>query len=110
MRGDGRLYREQGSRFWWMAYYVHGRYVRQSTEETDENKARKILRKRIAAVLHGDVIPDESGHRPPSMLKRYHIIALNDLRRAAERGSAYESERAAGTIVTFPGTRRERAE
>jgi integrase len=42
-----------------MAYYVHGRYVRQSTEETDEQKARRVLRKRIAAVLQGDLIPDE---------------------------------------------------
>ena len=29
-----------------------------------------------------------SGHRTPPMLKRYHIIALDDLRRAVERGSA----------------------
>jgi len=33
-----------------------------------------------------------SGHRTPSMLRRYHIIALDDLRRAAERGSAYERD------------------
>src|SRR6185436_2189671 len=59
MRGDGRLDREPGSRFWWMAYYVHGRYVRQSTEETDEQKARRVLRKHIAAVLHGDVVANE---------------------------------------------------
>jgi integrase len=59
MRGDGRLYREPGSRYWWAAYYVHGRYVRQSTGETDEKKARRVLRARIAAVLHGDVLPDE---------------------------------------------------
>ena len=44
------------------------------------------------------------------MLKRYHIIALDDLRRAAERGSAYESDREAGTVVVLPGMRRERAE
>jgi hypothetical protein len=51
-----------------------------------------------------------SGHRTDSMLKRYHIIALDDLRRAAERGSAYECDREAGTVVTLPTTRRERAE
>jgi hypothetical protein len=43
-------------------------------------------------------------------LKHYHIIALGDLRRAAERGSADESDREEGTVVTFPGMRRERAE
>jgi hypothetical protein len=31
-----------------------------------------------------------SGHRTASMLKRYHIIDLDDLRRAAERGAAYQ--------------------
>jgi integrase len=30
-----------------------------------------------------------SGHRTPSMLRRYHIIDLDDLRRAAERAQAY---------------------
>lgn len=30
-----------------------------------------------------------SGHRTPSMLRRYHIIALDDLRMAAAKGSAY---------------------
>lgn len=30
-----------------------------------------------------------SGHRTDSMLKRYHVINVDDLRRAAERGSAY---------------------
>jgi len=29
-----------------------------------------------------------SGHRTPSMLRRYHIIALDDLRTAAAKGSA----------------------
>jgi hypothetical protein len=30
-----------------------------------------------------------SGHRTDSMLKRYHVINVDDLRRAAERGSVY---------------------
>jgi hypothetical protein len=31
MRGDGRIYRDPGSRFWYTAVYVNGRQVRQST-------------------------------------------------------------------------------
>ena len=31
-----------------------------------------------------------SGHRTASMLRRYHIIDLDDLRRAAERASGYQ--------------------
>ena len=35
-----------------------------------------------------------SGHRTASMLKRYDIIDVDDLRRAAERASAYQGESA----------------
>src|SRR5262245_8925408 len=38
-----------------------------------------------------------SGHRTPSMLRRYHIIDVDDLRRAAERAQAYTRP---GTTVT----------
>ena len=38
-----------------------------------------------------------SGHQTDSMLKRYHIINVDDLRRAAERGSAYTGR--AGQVV-----------
>lgn len=86
MRGDGRLYREPGSRFWWMAYYVHGRYVRQSTEETDEQKARRVLRKHIAAVLHGDVVANE------------RRVTLGDLLQGLETDYTIQGRRSAGTI------------
>jgi integrase len=39
-----------------------------------------------------------SGHRTASMLRRYHIIDLDDLRRAAERASGYQGRRA--TVIT----------
>ena len=43
------------------------------------------------------------------MLKRYHIIALDDLRAAAAKSDAYSGE--AATIVALAsGTRRERGE
>ena len=38
-----------------------------------------------------------SGHRTASMLKRYDIIDVDDLRRAAERASSYRGEPA--TVV-----------
>jgi integrase len=71
---------------------------------------RSGVRHLIQAGVDPHTVMAFSGHRTPSMLKRYHIIALDDLRRAAERGSAYESGRETGTVVAFPGTRRERAE
>jgi len=54
-----------------------------------------LRRSGVRHLIHAGVDPhtvmEFSGHRTPSMLKRYHIIALDDLRRAAERGSAYEA-------------------
>ncbi len=45
-----------------------------------------------------------SGHRTPSMLRRYHIINVEDLRRAAQRGSVYRSE--AASVIPLAGTRK----
>ena len=68
-----------------------------------------LRRSGVRHLIHAGVDPhtvmEFSGHRTPSMLKRYHIIALEDLCRAAERGSAYDRERKAGTVVLFPTTR-----
>jgi len=44
MRGDGRIYRLGGVR--WVAYYHRGQQVRESAHTTDEEKARKFLRKK----------------------------------------------------------------
>ncbi len=50
-----------------------------------------------------------SGHRTASMLRRYHIIDVDDLRRAAERASTYCGQRRKVVPLT-ERTRRERAE
>ena len=51
-----------------------------------------------------------SGHRTPSMLRRYHIIDLDDLRRAAAKASAHRVESVAPVTSLTTRTRRERAE
>jgi hypothetical protein len=55
-----------------------------------------------------------SGHRTPSMLRRYHILNVDDLRTAAARGSAYGGNSGQviplAEVVTAQGTRRERGE
>lgn len=43
-----------------------------------------------------------SGHRTPSMLRRYHIIDLDDLRRAAERAQGYAGPSAIVTPFRSP--------
>ncbi len=49
-----------------------------------------------------------SGHRTDSMLKRDHVINVDDLRRAAERGSVYSGK--AGQVVPLRGDERENPE
>jgi integrase len=51
-----------------------------------------------------------SGHRTPSMLRRYHIIDFDDLRRAAAKASAHRAESVASVTPLTTRTRRERAE
>jgi integrase len=59
MRGQGRIYRREGSPFWWCAYYLRGRQFRQSTEQIDEKKAQKFLDRKLKEI-HADQI----GARP----------------------------------------------
>ena len=47
-----------------------------------------------------------SGHRTPSMLRRYHIIDLDDLRRAAAKASAHRAESVASVTPLATRTRR----
>jgi integrase len=50
-RGEGRLFLR--GKTWWAQYYYHGQQVRISTEETDEKKAARFLRKKLAQVSEG---------------------------------------------------------
>ena len=43
----------------------------------------------IGAGVDPHTVMSFSGHRTASMLRRYHIISVEDLRRAAERASGY---------------------
>ncbi|MBZ5497668.1 MAG: site-specific integrase [Acidobacteriia bacterium] len=54
-RGDGFIYQRPGSRFWWCAYMLHGVQERETTNEAEENKAKKYLRDRLKQV-HADEI------------------------------------------------------
>lgn len=59
MRGDGRIYQRQGSPFLWCAYYLRGKQYRESTGETDQQKAEKFLKRKLK-----EVHADEIGARP----------------------------------------------
>jgi integrase len=50
MRGDGRTFKRDGSDFYWCAYYLRGKQYRESTKETDPDKAAKFLKRRLKEV------------------------------------------------------------
>jgi integrase len=54
-RGDGSLYRQNNSANYWMQFFLHGRKHRESTGESDEKKARDVLRKRLKEVHASEV-------------------------------------------------------
>jgi integrase len=54
-RGDGRIFQRKGSVFWWCAYYLRGKEYRESTGETEEKKAQKLLGRKLKEV-HADQI------------------------------------------------------
>src|ERR1700722_9481384 len=45
MRGDGSIYRRGAT--WWVCYYVDGKQQRESTKTSDEETARKYLRRKL---------------------------------------------------------------
>ena len=50
MRGDGRIFRQKGSSYWWCAYYLHGKEHRESSKSTDRAVAVRLLRRRLKEV------------------------------------------------------------
>jgi len=50
VRGDGRLYKHPSSKFWWCAFYLRGKQIRQSTGEANEKEAKKFLKRKIREI------------------------------------------------------------
>ena len=49
----GSLYKQPGSRIWWVKYHVHGRPVRESTGTADEQEAKRCLKTREGQLAAG---------------------------------------------------------
>lgn len=50
-RGDGTLYRQSGSRFWWMQYWRGGKRHRESTKTESRREAEKTLKAKLRSSL-----------------------------------------------------------
>jgi len=64
MGGLGRIYRRGKKGIVWIAFYVHGRQMRESTHSTSEAVARKLLAKRWpkCPVAHTSARPRNRSH------------------------------------------------
>jgi hypothetical protein len=49
----GSLYRQAGSRIWWVKYHIHGRPVRESTGTADDHEAKRFLKTREGQTVTG---------------------------------------------------------
>ena len=58
-RGAGRIFARKGSTLLWCAYYLRGKEYRESTGESDPDKAEKFLKRRLK-----EVGADEIGAKP----------------------------------------------
>ncbi len=84
-RGTGRLFLRGTT--WWCQYYHRGLQVRTSTDETDEKKAGKFLRKRLAEVetnTHSDSRNVRYEDLRASFLADYETNGRKSLRRDAD--------------------------
>lgn len=52
-RGDGRVYQNNGSKNWWVQFYVRGKLHRESAKSPDRADAQRLLRKRLAQADQG---------------------------------------------------------
>ena len=60
-RGEGRIYRRNNSRFWWIQYYVNGRRAFESSHSDREAVAKHLLRRRLGEVAAGIAPPRRAG-------------------------------------------------
>jgi integrase len=88
-RGTGRLF--QRGQVWWAQYYLHGQQVRTSTGETDEKKAGKFLKRKLAEVetgTHGDAGTVRYEQLRDSYMADFEVNNRKSLRRNTD-GDAY---------------------
>jgi integrase len=55
-RGSGSIFKQLGSRFWWIAYYHNGRVVRESSHSEKLTDAQNLLKKRSGEAESGNLI------------------------------------------------------
>lgn len=75
MRGFGTIFRQRGSRFFWMQYFVDGQRVRESTKCDRIREAQDVLRTKILAIQQQTA---GGSSRAPARLADLYALLEND--------------------------------
>jgi integrase len=86
----GSLYKQAGSRIWWVKYHIHGRPVRESTGTADDHEAQRFLKKREGQAAAGQpLMPRMDRIRYEEVVedlrKHYEATGTRDLREFRRR-------------------------
>jgi len=87
-RGEGMLW--QRGETWWIQFYVNGQRVRMSTETADPDKAKHMLKEKLARVTLGEPLVARAGRVTFAELRRdllahYEATGHRDLEEAGWR-------------------------
>ena len=103
-RGAGSIYRQNGSRVWWLSYYRNGRRIRESSGSSSQSKARQLLNKRLGEIATGQgVRRDAQQIRVPDLLgilrRDYEARGNRSLRRVEQAWAHIEKALAGVTVA-----------
>jgi len=81
-RGTGSIYKQRGSKVYWMKYHVHGKPRRESTGKRDYSEALDVLKLKVSEVsLYGDTVCGTLSIRQlvKMKLRKNKVESLRDL-------------------------------
>jgi integrase len=73
MRGQGRIYRQRKSRFFWIAYCHGGEEIRESSGSYKEADAKRLLKKRLGEILSDRFVGPQEERVSFSALLDLHV-------------------------------------
>jgi integrase len=93
-KGEGCLYRRPDSPVYWMKYSRNGKCFRESTKSGSEEKAAKMLRKRLAEIMTGTFVGPQTerirvSELAQDFLREYRINGRKSLEDVKTRWNAH---------------------
>ena len=76
MRGNGTLFKQKGSRFWWCQYCVNSKRIRESTRTTSKTERGDLRGTQLGPTLPGSAGGAGSTHDPVPGASREHVALV----------------------------------